>query len=468
LIDVRRRTKIVATLGPAVASGEKVQALADAGMDVARINCSHGDWVQRRQQIAWVRESDQGSAPVAVLADLQGPKFRLGEIEGGVRSLEVGEIVTIGPEGSLPLKPGPEWDAMKAPAKVLIGDGDVQLRLLDKSGDSRRAKVIAGGEVKTRQGLTVAGASFQVPALTEKDLVDAEEAVRYGVDFIALSYLRHGEDMQKLRALVSKLDPTIRLVAKIETKEALKNLDSIVAASDAVMVARGDLGLQLEIEQVPLAQKKIIRACNIAGKPVITATQMLESMVKSARPTRAEASDVANAILDGSDAVMLSGETATGAYPVETVQMMSKIAKEAESALKPREKLAQRLDKSARLEPTEAVALAAVTLATSLKVKAILAMTASGLTASLLAKYRPRVPILAATWSHRTQAQMGVTWGITAVTMPPTSDTDEAVRFLIDAFVQRKWLSRGDRVVVTSGYPPGEPGKTNLVLVRDV
>lgn len=465
---MRRRTKIVATLGPAVASGEKVQALSEAGMDVARVNCSHGDWESRRKQIAWVREADQGTAPVAVLADLQGPKFRLGEWDGGSRSVATGDTVTLGPAGDLPLKPGPVWDAMEAPARVLVGDGDVQLKMLDKGGDSRRATVVAGGEVKSRQGLTVAGASFDVPAMTEKDIEDAREAARYGADFIALSYVRGGEDMRQLRAIVSEHDPTIRLVAKIETKEALKNLDSIVEASDALMVARGDLGLQLEIEQVPLAQKRIIRACNEAGKPVITATQMLESMIRSARPTRAEASDVANAILDGSDAVMLSGETASGEYPIESVAMMAKIAKEAESALKPRAKLSQRLDQGAKLEPTEAVALAAVTLAESLKVKAILAMTASGMTASLLAKYRPRVPILAATWNHRTQAQMAVTWGLTAVTMPPTSDTDEAVRFLVEAFVQRKWLARGDRVVVTSGYPPGEPGKTNLVLVRDV
>lgn len=465
---MRRRTKIVATLGPAVASGEKVQALAEAGMDVARVNCSHGDWETRRRQIAWVRESDQGTAPVAVLADLQGPKFRLGEIEGGSRTLQTDETVSLGPDGELPLSPGPVWDAMTSPARVLVGDGDVQLRMLDKSGGSRRAKVLAGGEVKSRQGLTVAGASFDVPALTDKDIADAREAAKYGADFIALSYVRRGADMEQLRSIVAQHDPTIRLVAKIETKEALRNLDSIVEASDVLMVARGDLGLQLEIEEVPLAQKKIIRACNDAGKPVITATQMLESMVRSARPTRAEASDVANAILDGSDAVMLSGETANGSYPVESVAMMARIAKQAETALKPRAKLAQRLEQSSKLAPTEAVALAAVTLAESLKVKAILAMTASGMTASLLAKFRPRVPILAATWNYRTQAQMGVTWGLTAVTMPPTSDTDEAVRFLIEAFVERKWLARGDRVVVTSGYPPGEPGKTNLLLVRDV
>lgn len=464
---MRRRTKIVATLGPAVASAEGVEALARAGMDVARVNCSHGDWESRREQIRWVRETDTGAAPVAVLADLQGPKFRLGAVPGGFLEVAAGATVTLGPEGELPVPEGPVWDAMVRPRRVLVGDGDVQLKMLDAGGRTRRAAVLAGGRVGSRQGLTVAGLAFEVPPLTAKDLEDAAEAVRYGADFLALSYVRRGSDVEALRAVVAPLDPAVKIVAKVETREALRNLDGIVAASDAVMVARGDLGLQMEIEQVPLAQKRIIRACNEAGKPVITATQMLESMVRAARPTRAEASDVANAILDGSDAVMLSGETASGAYPVQAVETMARIAQEAEKALEPRARLARRLERSARPSTTEAVALAAVTLAEALGVKAILTMSASGQTPAQLARLRPRVPVFAASWSHRVQQQLALSWGVSAVTMPATQNTDEAVAFLVEGFVKRKWLAKGDQVVVTAGYPPGSPGKTNLLLVRE-
>ncbi|MEZ5162395.1 MAG: pyruvate kinase [Fimbriimonadaceae bacterium] len=303
---LKRRTKIVCTLGPSTATKAMITALVKEGMNVARLNCSHGDWESKREQMGWIKEAEQDIAPIAIMADLQGPKFRLGVLKGDKLNLKAGQTVTLGPvESDLPV-PSHELVAnMQKGDRILFGDGNVEVRLGNPIEGGFEAKVSAGGEVKTKQGITLVGRSFDVPALTSKDLMDVQEAVKSGVDYVALSYVRSAADMRELRQIVSKLDPTVRLVAKVETKEALKDIDEIIKSSDVVMVARGDLGLQMEIEEVPAAQKKIIQKCNQAGIPVITATQMLESMVTNARPTRAEASDVANAIMDGTDAIML-------------------------------------------------------------------------------------------------------------------------------------------------------------------
>ncbi|MBS1715346.1 MAG: pyruvate kinase, partial [Armatimonadetes bacterium] len=304
---MKRRTKIVATMGPAVATQESIAALKDAGMNVARLNCSHGDWEQKRDFVRWIRELHDGFSPIAVLADLQGPKFRIGDVAGGVLNLVAGASVTMGhgPGAMLPMKDDAIFAAMAKNDRVLFGDGEVEVKLGVGDKGVFEAKVVTGGKVKSRQGITLVGKSFDVPCMTEKDLEDVKEAVRYGVDFIALSYVKDGDDMRRLRDVVSNLDPSVKLVAKVETKEALRDLDDVIDASDSVMVARGDLGLQMDLEDVPLAQKRIIRRSHLAGKPVITATQMLESMLVNARPTRAEVSDIANSILDGTDAVML-------------------------------------------------------------------------------------------------------------------------------------------------------------------
>ncbi len=464
---MRRRTKIVATLGPAVASAERVEALAGAGMNVARLNCSHGDWDGKRDLVRWVRELNTGLSPIAVLADLQGPKFRIGQIEGGFVELQTGDTLTIGHGhgAMLPMADDEVWAAMAPGDRVLFGDGDVEVRLGDCNHGVFKAEALTGGKVKSRQGVTLVGKSFDAPAITDKDLEDVEEAVRYGCDYIALSYVRHPDDMRRLREIVDRLDPTVRLVAKVETPEALDLIDDVIEASDAVMVARGDLGLQMDIEDVPIAQKIIIRKANLAGKPVITATQMLESMIVNARPTRAEATDIANAILDGTDALMLSGETASGAYPVEAVRTMARIAEKTESTLDPNERLADPEENPDRGAPTEAVALAAVTIANTLRVRAILTTSASGTTPRLVSKYRPAVPILCAAWDERTQQQMALVWGVESVRMPPTTNTDEAVAFLVESFRQRGVLSPGDQYVVTAGYPTGSRGNTNMILV---
>lgn len=457
-------------MGPAVSSPEAIANLKEAGMNVARLNCSHGDWEQKREFIRWIRELHDGMSPIAVMADLQGPKFRINDVEGGAINLLTGSTITMGHGhgAAIPLKDDQIYAAMKKGDRVLFGDGEVEVKLGGCTNGVFEAKVSAGGKVKSRQGLTLVGKSFDVPCLTEKDLADIAEAAQYGADFIALSYVRRGDDMRHLRSIVDSYDPSIRLVAKVETREALRELDDVIEASDVVMVARGDLGLQMDLEDVPLAQKRIIRKCHLAGKPVITATQMLESMIVNARPTRAEVSDIANAILDGTDAVMLSGETASGTYPVEAVRTMARVAEKSEVLVHTRTFMDDPEERPTHNDPTEAVALAAVTIANSLKVKAILTMSESGFTPKMVAKYRPKVPIYCASWNPKTQVQNAVVWGVQSLNMPPTSNTDEAVSFLIEGFKRRKLVKAGDRVVVTAGIPPGTIGNTNMVLVKTV
>jgi pyruvate kinase len=389
---MKRRTKIVCTLGPATATAAKVQQLAGAGMNVARLNCSHGNWETRRQLADWVRASSTEVAPIGLLVDLQGPKFRIGLLPPeGVR-VDLNKTITIGPkEGStIPLAADEVWDAMDKGDRILLGDGEVELKVTSRKNDQCTVKVISSGIIHSRKGITLVGKSFDVPALGDKDIADIDEAIAVGADFIALSYVRHALDMKELRRRIQKKAPNIRLVAKIETREALKEIDSIIAESDVIMVARGDLGLQMDIEDVPAAQKMIIYKCSLAGKPVITATQMLESMVKVARPTRAEASDVANAILDGTDAVMLSGETAAGDYPIQAVKVMDRISVKTEKIMEFDQGLAIQHRSMAQEKSTEEVAKAAVSLADAIKAKAIVTTSTSGLTPRLVSKHRPK------------------------------------------------------------------------------
>lgn len=467
---MKRRTKMVCTIGPAVGARERLGKLIDAGMNVARLNCSHGDWNTRSQWVTWLRELSPALAPVAILADLQGPKFRIGDLASGELDLSPGQGLTIGQGSGFDLSvPGDEiFAAMKVGSRILLGDGDIEIRLTGSSPGGFGAKVISGGILKSRQGITLVGRSFETPSLTDKDREDVFEAAKLGVDFIALSYVRKASDLRELRRLVDKFDPGIGLCAKIETKDAVRNLDEILKVADLIMVARGDLGLQMDLEEVPLVQKKVIAKCAQAGKPVITATQMLESMMRSPRPTRAEATDVANAILDGTDAVMLSGETAAGDYPIEAARTMVRIAERAETLFDYRRRSMEARAKAAALECTEAVALAATDLAESLRVKAVLTTTASGHTSRMVSKFRPKAPILCVAWDARTQRQLAVVWGVETLLLDVPPTTDEIVSIAIDAFLREKQLKIGDRVVVTAGVPPGIAGNTNLILVQTV
>ncbi len=468
---MRRRTKIVCTLGPAVDSRDRIRALIDAGMNVARLNCSHGDWEAKHRWVGWIRELSDRLAPVAILVDLQGPKFRIGDLKGGSLDLVIGHIVSLGAgeEVQIPIAQNEILYALHIGGRLLLGDGNVELKITEAVGLKFNAKVVNGGQVKSRQGVTLVGKVFDVPALTSKDMDDIQEAARAGVDFIALSYVKDPTDCRDLRRIVDRLDPSIKLCAKIETREALKEIDGILKAADVIMVARGDLGLQMDMEDVPIAQKRIIDRCTEAGKPVITATQMLESMMVNSRPTRAETTDIANAILDGTDAVMLSGETASGAYPIECVKTMVRIAEKAET-IYDRRRIEQNFDDRSNtvMGHTEAVAHAVAGLSNLLKPAAILTTTASGQTPRLVSKFRPKAQILCACYSERVQRQMAVVWGVEAITIALPDTTDETISRSIDGFLRFKRLKMGDHVIVTAGVPPGTVGNTNLIMTQVV
>lgn len=468
---MKRRTKIVCTLGPATGSRERIFALAQAGMNVARINCSHGTWEQRHQWIHWVREASDAHGPIAVLVDLQGPKFRIGPLPKEGIPLEPGQPTTIGvdPGAAIPLYRDAVYEGMAPGDKVLLGDGEISLVIGEDRGDFFEAKVVSGGTLYGRKGVTLAGKSFPAPScLTDQDRLDIVEAAKADADFIALSYVRTPQDMDELRALVHETGVEMRLVSKIETKEAVDALEGVIAASDAVMVARGDLGLQMDMEDVPAVQKRTIRLCLEAGKPVITATQMLESMLKAARPTRAEASDVANAILDGTDAVMLSGETAAGEYPVQAVEVMARIAEKAEEMSDFTSRMVNAPAAHGVDDETDAVAAAAVRLAATLEAKAIITTSTSGTTPRLVSRYRPTIPLLCAAWSTKTFYSLCLVWGVTALSMGKPRTSKQGIEEAIEAFRMAGIVAEGDRVVITCGVPPGVPGSTNLILVERV
>ena len=466
---MKRSTKIVCTLGPAVDGKEKIAALIDAGMNVARLNCSHGDWETKGKWIDWLRELQSDIAPVAILVDLQGPKFRIGELPDGQMELSVGQTVVVGrgQDVQIPIDQEEILKVMAPQGRLLLGDGEIELRIVAADNDHFRARVITGGLLRSRKGVTLLGKVFDVPALTPKDVEDVMEAVKRRVDFIALSYVKSGSDIRELRRTVDRLDKSIHLCAKIETREAIRDLDNILKVADLVMVARGDMGLQMDIEDVPLMQKKIIAQCNAAGKPVITATQMLESMIENPRPTRAETTDIANAILDGTDAVMLSAETATGKFPVECVRTMVRIAEKTEAAygaLWPDHTEHTRQNMS----HTDAIAHAVCDLAVLTRPKAILTLTTSGQTSRLVSKFRPRAPILCATANPRTQAQMAVVWGVEALRIPEPTTTDDNIQQAIDAFFRHRRIKCDDTVIITAGVPAGVAGNTNLILTQVV
>jgi pyruvate kinase len=379
-------------------------------------------------------------------------------------------VIEVGPSPSAEIRVSqPEiLKAMEPGDRLLLGDGDVELKLGARKGDDMEARVQSGGTVKSKQGVTLVGKVFDAPCLTDKDREDLEVAVKAGADIVALSYVRSARDVECLREEVGRYDSRVKLCAKIETREALRDVGEIIKAVDIVMVARGDMGLQMDIEDVPPAQKQIIHKCRLAGKPVITATQMLESMVHNARPTRAEATDVANAILDGTDAVMLSGETAAGAYPVEAVRYMARIAEKAEALYDYARGLRAFAEHAVSESTTEAVAYAVAHLESITHPRAILTTSTSGQTPRLVAKYRPKSPIWCATWDDKTYRQMSVVWGVEAVLIPVLQSADQITEAVISVFLKRKRLKVGDVVIITAGVPVGRPGTTNLILTETV
>ena len=467
MVAFDRRTKIVATLGPASAGAEAISRLIEAGMDGARLNFSHGSHSDHGTSARLVREAQAGfGRPLALIADLQGPKLRIGELSRPVE-LEVGDSVCVADEGSarvddLPVAPAVLGSVLVPEQDVLVDDGHVRLRVERVEGNRAMCRVITGGIVAPHKGVNVPGVPLPVPSLTEKDLEDLDFALGLGVDYVAQSFVRSRADVAALRAKLETAGSQAWVIAKIELQEAVAAIDEILDEADAVMIARGDLGVEVGAADVPLLQKRIILAALERGKPAITATQMLESMVHRPEPTRAEASDVANAILDGTSAVMLSAETAIGEYPVEAVETMAKIALAVEPSLGYRHQLP-----GAAEAPTvgRAMSNAACDLAEALGAKAILVPTFTGRTASAVARLRPRRPIVALTHVVTSLQHMAIEWGVTPLEIPESSDVDDLWRRSIETARDAGIVGTGDRVVLTAGTAVNIPGSTNVIKV---
>jgi len=464
---VPRRTKIVATIGPACSTPEGLAQLVRAGVDAARLNLSHGTHDQHREWARLVRETEREvGRPIALIADLQGPKLRVGDLEEPF-SLRRGEPIVVGPaddctNGELPVSPSVISEVLQPGHDVLIDDGLVRLHVDTVQAGRAHCTVVEGGVVTSHKGVNLPGVPIPIPSITRKDMDDLELALDLGVDFVALSFVRSAADVRDLRELIEQAGSHAHVIAKIEKSEAVDALDEILGESDAVMVARGDLGVEIGPALVPLLQKRIIATALDRGKPVITATQMLESMIHQAEPTRAEASDVANAVLDGSSALMLSGETAMGEYPVESVAYMDRIARAVEPSLGYRHQLPEVAD-----EPTvgQAMSNAACDLAEALRANAILVPTYSGRTASAVARLRPRRPVIALTHHDYALRQMAIEWGVTPVLIPEAANFDELLERSLKAARQTGLVEEGGRVVVAAGTHVNFPGTTNLIKV---
>jgi pyruvate kinase len=462
-----RRTKIVATLGPASDSPETLRALVAAGMDAARLNLSHGAHEEHAERAQRVRDAEaHAGRPIALIADLQGPKLRVGALADPV-VLRNGETIVVAAEGTcsdgeLPVAPAVIGDVLKAGHDVLIDDGLVRLRVGEVDRGRASCTVIVGGVVSSHKGVNLPGVPLPIPSLTRKDTADLEFALQLGVDFVALSFVRSPADVRDLRALIEQAGSHAHVIAKIEKSEAVDVLDDILAETDAVMVARGDLGVEVGPALVPLIQKRIIFKALERGKPVITATQMLESMVHHPEPTRAEASDVANAILDGTSAVMLSGETAVGEYPVEAVAYMDRIARAIEPSMTYRHEIP-----AAEHNPTigGAMSNAACDIAEALRAKAILVPTFRGKTASSVARLRPQRPIIALTHIEWARRQMALEWGVTPILIPECDDVEQLWSESVRAAREAGHIEPGDRVVITAGTQVNLPGSTNVIKV---
>ena len=463
-----RRTKIVCTIGPATASPDMVEQLAWSGMDAARLNFSHGDHDMLRDVVASVRRSqDLIGRPLAVIADLQGPKIRIGRIKEP-RSVNPGDMLVLAPpgdggSGDIDVTYSGLADAVAPGREILINDGLVRTRVVARDGPRVQTRVEVGGLISSGKGVNLPGAFLPIPSLTEKDEADLEFALAIGADYIALSFVRTAGDVGELRRRLEAAGSSARIVAKIEKAEAVENLDEIVAASDALMVARGDLGVEIGAADVPLVQKLIIRAGRDAGRAVITATQMLESMIHQPEPTRAEASDVANAVLDGTSAVMLSGETAVGGYPLEAVGTMNRIIRAVEPSLSYHDPGRRREGDVASI-----ISHAVCDVAEDLDATVIACPTQSGSTARAVSKFRPRRPIVAASPDPVVLQQLALEWAVVPIVISSAESTEDLWRKTLDAIRQSGLAEPGERVVLSGGTRLNRPGTTDHIVVRTV
>jgi pyruvate kinase len=468
------RTKIVCTLGPVSGDMETIRSFAAAGMAVARINFSHGTHEEHAQRIKIVRQiAEEINRPIAVLGDLQGPKLRIGLLPGDAVQMVQGEhFLLVDADSSedperIPVPHTKVLHEVEAGDRILLDDGLLELRVTAKEELQVKAEVVTGGVLKSRKGISLPHTGLKMPSVTEKDRADAKFAVEQEVDYFALSFVRSPNDVEHLRAFLKELGSETPIIAKIEKPEAVDCIEEILDVSDGMMVARGDLGIEAPAEEVPIIQKKIIKLCNEASKPVITATQMLDSMMRNPRPTRAEASDVANAILDGSDAIMLSGETAVGSYPLQSVETMARIAEVTERSMPYQDWLHRSLLAGFR-DVTEAISQVATEIAAELDAKVIIASTVSGSTARRVASHRPITPIIAPTPRRSTYGQLALVWGVSPLLVDEFADTETMIVTVTEATRQRGLVEDGDLVMITAGVPLGGMGLTNTLKAHRI
>ncbi len=475
-----KRTKIICTLGPSTNSVEKIVELVHAGMDIARLNFSHGTHTDHKSRIDMVREASKITGKqIAILQDLQGPKIRIGDLEKTVL-LKQGDRFTITTKDILGT-----FDRVSTSYKeiakdvrpgdrILMDDGLLEVRVLEKSDTDVVTEVVIGGLLKSKKGLNLPGVNMSVPSLSEKDIQDVYFGLDNNVDFIALSFVRSAQDIHDLRQLINQRRKDTWIVAKIERPEAITNLEQIVDAANAVMVARGDLGVEMKTSSVPILQKRIVQTCNAKYKPVIIATQMLESMTENPRPTRAEASDVANAVFDGTDAVMLSGETASGKYPIETVRTMSEIIANVEASenysllAKERYALAHNIANSAQVDLSEAIAVSAVDVANTVRAKAIVVLSHTGSTAIKVSKQKPNTPVVVITDNESVQRRMNLVWGVQTIYTETLTSTDESFKAIEQRLIEHGLVQRDDVLVYTMGIPILKHGTTDTIKVSKV
>lgn len=469
-----RKTKIVCTIGPASEGPETIRALIRAGMNVARLNFSHGTLDEHLLRIKNLREATaELGANVALLLDIQGPKIRVGRLKNGPIELIPGQEYTLtiepyeGDEAKIHVD-YPHLNRDLRPGSVIyIDDGLLELRVQEIKGPDVVCHVVVGGELNSRKGLSLPGVDVDLPPITKEDAEHIRFGVKHGVDFIAASFVRRGEHVEAVRRIVHDAGGSQHIIAKIESNAGLRNIDEIVTAADGIMVARGDLGVEIAAEEVPLAQRMLIRKCNRAGKPVITATQMLDSMIRNPRPTRAEVTDVSNAIFEGTDCVMLSGETATGRYPIKAVQVMDSIARRMEQVIDYGAVLREKAEEG-RTAIDQAVTLAACQVTHDLNLGLIICSTFSGATARSVSQKRPKAIIFAISQNEQVVRQLAMSWGVFAVFQERDSDVEVSINKAIDKAIKRDLLAPGDVVTIITGLSVGVPGTTNMLQVRKV
>ncbi len=468
-----RKTKIVATLGPA--SLDKISELIEAGVDVFRLNFSHGTQEQHADTVKKIREiSQKRDTPVGILADLQGPKIRVGQIKEPGILLQVGQefIITtencLGEGNRVSTSYTPLSNEVKPGNRILLDDGLLELEVKKVVGKDIFTEVIVGGTLTSRKGINLPNVDIKSPALTNKDTSDLRFILKLDVDFVALSFVRKSEDIDLVKKIMNEEHCHMAIIAKIEKPEALTDIDGILARSDGLMVARGDLGVEINTEEVPTVQKQLIRKCNKVGKPVIVATQMMDSMIRNPRPTRAEASDVANAVLDGASAVMLSGESASGKYPLQSVEIMDKIIRSAEKNFEVSG--IQRSDINYRIETeVEGITYSAVNLSDMLGAKAIVCLTDSGNTAKYIARYRPQPPVIAiAGKDNPVTRTLSLTWGVTVLTIEDLQHTKECFQEIHDKVRNIEYINDGDLMIISAGLPILKKTSTNMIKVHRV